>query len=230
VTIWGNPPRAAARWDRLARVTEPKLTLYAEPSWVSPWVFHVMIALEEKRLPYTLEVIWGEELHRDDIRERAIIDKVPILVHEDAWITESIAISEYLAERFPVPDHPRLFPENLVQRARARQIMSALRTGFFAMRQERPTTGIFGVPEGKPMSKEAQAEADELVRIASALIRPGATTMFEEWCIADADLALALMRLVAVGDPVPQAITDYTTAQWRRPSVQKFLTYVPTRR
>jgi hypothetical protein len=28
------------------------LTLYAESEWVSPWVFHAMVALEEKRLPY----------------------------------------------------------------------------------------------------------------------------------------------------------------------------------
>lgn len=206
---------------------EPKLKLYAEPSWMSPWVFHAMIALEEKKLPYELEIVWGAELHRDEVRERAIIDKVPILVDGDAWITESIAISEYLAERFPAPEHPRLFPADLVQRARARQIMSALRTGFFALREARPTTGVFGTPDPKPLSEKAQADANELVRIASALIRPGATAMFGEWCIADADLTLALMRLVSSGDPVPQALTEYTAAQWSRASVQKFRSYVP---
>jgi glutathione S-transferase len=209
---------------------EPKLTLYAEPTWMSPWVFHAMVALEEKGLPYTLEVVSGAELRRDEVRERAIICKVPILIHGDAWITESLAISEYLAERFPTPEHPRLFPADLVQRARARQVMSALRTSFFALREERPTSGIFGTPDPNPMSEQAQAEADELVRIASALIRPGATSMFGAWCIADADLALALMRLVASGDPVPPALAEYTAAQWRRASVQKFRSHVPAPR
>jgi serine/threonine protein kinase len=33
------------------------LTLYAESTWMSPWVFHTMVALEEKQLPYRLEVV-----------------------------------------------------------------------------------------------------------------------------------------------------------------------------
>jgi glutathione S-transferase len=109
--------------------------------------------------------------------------------------------------------------------------MSALRTGFFALREERPTSTIFGEPDPKPMSDRARAEADELVRIASALIRPGETSMFGAWCIADADLALALMRLVANGDRVPEAVASYTAAQWARPSVRKFVAHasVPDR-
>jgi glutathione S-transferase len=207
-------------------MVEPKLTLYAESMWVSPWVFHAMVALEEKGLPYGLELLPLPipEERRPELRARAIIPKVPILVDGDVWITESLAISEYLAERYPAPQHPRLFPADLVQRARARQVMSALRTGFFALREARPTSGIFGAPASKqPMSEQARAEADELVRIASALIRPGTTSMFGEWCIADADLALALMRLVASSDPVPRVVTEYTAAQWARPSVRKFL-------
>jgi glutathione S-transferase len=215
-----------------AGMSEPKLTLYAESDWVSPWVFHVMVALEEKGLPYELSLVPLPipEPRRVELRERAVIGKVPILVDGDAWITESLAISEYLAERYPAPGYPRLFPADLVQRARARQVMSALRTGFFKLREERPTSSVFGPAERepaerRPLSPAAQADADELVRIASALIRPGATSLFEAWCIADADLALALMRLVANGDPVPPAVAAYTAAQWARPSTQKFLAH-----
>jgi glutathione S-transferase len=211
-------------------MSEPKLTLYAERSWTSPWVFHALVALEEKGLPYGLELLpAAEDPRRAELRERALLAKAPLLVDGDAWITESIAISEYVAERYPSPGYPRLFPADLVQRARARQVMSALRTGFFALREERPTSTIFGAPNGKPMTDKAKAEADELVRIASALIRPGATSMFDAWCIADADLTLMLMRLVANGDPVPPAVSAYTAAQWARPSTQKFRGHAATR-
>jgi len=93
-------------------MSEPELTLYAESSWMSPWVFHAMIALEEKGLPYKLEVLTTPipTDQRKVLQRHAVIGKVPILVHDDLWITESLAISEYLAERFPFPDHPRLFP------------------------------------------------------------------------------------------------------------------------
>ena len=54
--------------------------------------------------------------------------------------------------------------------------------------------------------------------------------MFEAWCIADADLALALMRLVANGDPVPPLLADYALAQFQRPSVAKYISNFPTQR
>jgi glutathione S-transferase len=194
-------------------------------------VFHAMVALEEKGLPYELAMLppAAEEARRAELRERALLCKAPLLVDGDAWITESIAISEYLAERYPAPGYPRLFPADLVQRARARQVMSALRTSCFALREERPTSTIFGAPDPRPMSAKAKAEADELVRIASALLRPGAVSMFEAWCIADADLTLALMRLVANADPVPPAVAAYAAAQWARPSVQKFRSHAAAR-
>ena len=60
-------------------------------------------------------------------------------------------------------------------------------------------------------------------------MKPGKSSIGSAWGIADADLALMLMRLVANGEPtVPARIAEYARATWARPSVQKFLTYVPT--
>lgn len=206
------------------------LTLYAESTWMSPWAFHALVALEEKNLSYKLEVVPLPipPAQRDELAAKALIGKVPILVHGDAWISESLAISEYLAESFRAPDHPRLFPADLVERARARQIMSMLRTSLFALREARPTSGVFGRPNTQPMNDKAAAEAAELVRVASAVVKPGAKSMFAEWCIADADLALALMRLVSSDDPLPQHLTDYAVATWERRSVARFIAHVPT--
>ena len=204
------------------------LTLYAESSWVSPWAFHAMIALEEKHLPYKLELvplpIPAET--KAVLRQKSLLGKVPILVHGDLWLTESLAISEYLAERFPTPGHPRLFPADLAERARARQVMSYLRTGLFGLREDRPTSTVFGRPDPKPMSDKAKADTEELLHVATTLIAPGKTTLFAEWCIADADLALMLMRLVANDDPVPAHIVSYTRAQWSRDSVKTFLSHI----
>jgi len=212
-------------------MSEPKLTLYAESTWLSPWVFHAMVAIEEMGLPYRLEVepLPIPEARKRELRERTILGKIPILIDGDIWISESLAITEYLAERFPAPQYPRLFPADPLQRARARQILSALRTGFFSLREERPTSTIFGKQEGKPAAKplteKAKVDADELLRIAGALIRPGATSMFDTWCVADADLTLALMRMVVASDPMPPAIAEYTAAQWARPGIRKFMSH-----
>ncbi len=201
----------------------PDRTLYAEAGWISPWVFHALVALEEKLLPYRLEVLPLPlpPAARDGLEAAAVLGKVPVLVDGPLAFSESLAISEYLAERYPTPDHPRIFPADLGHRARARQVMSWLRTDLHALREARPTTAVFGPPVATPLSPAAMADASTLIRVAQRVLaeRPADAG----FCIADADLALAVMRLVRSGDPVPADVRGFAEAVWARPSVQVFL-------
>jgi glutathione S-transferase len=147
---------------------------------------------------------------------------VPVLEHGEVALGESLAISEYLAETFPTPAHPRIFPAELGERARARGVMSFLRTGLFALREQRPTSSVFGAPTDRALTPEAQADADDLLRVASHALGDRAT-IGAAWSIADADLALALMRLIKNGDSVPAALRAAAEATWQRPSVQVYL-------
>jgi glutathione S-transferase len=211
-------------------MAEPELTLYAESTWMSPWVFHSMVALEEKGLPYKLQVasIPMSAEQKRELQDKAILGKVPVLVHGELWISESLAISEYIAETFPSPTFPRIFPPDLGDRARARQVMSYLRTGLFALREDRPTSSVFGRPTIRPMSEKGKVDATDLLRVASSLIKPGAKNMFAAWCIADADFALCLMRLIANEDAMPQHLIDYALAQFDRKSVRRYIAHLPT--
>lgn len=216
----------------MPRAVAPQLMLLAESSWMSPWVFHAMIALEEKRLPYKLEILSLplSSGTRIELQQRALLAHVPILIHGDTWISESLAISEYLSEAFPAPTYPRLLPADLADRARARQILSFLRTSLFALREARPTASVFGRPTPQPMPDKAKQEAAELERVALAMIPDDRTAMFGSWCIADADLALALMRLIANQDPLDRRLVDYALAQFDRDSVRRFVAHLPTSR
>src|SRR5271154_1530957 len=76
-----------------------ELVVYADASWQSPWVFHVVVALEELRVPYRLDAIAtpiAAEL-RAELQRNALLGKVPCLRDDEVWLTESLAISEYLA-------------------------------------------------------------------------------------------------------------------------------------
>lgn len=207
-----------------------ELTLYGESTWQSPWVFHAMVALEELRVRYKLVTLPLPipTAQREELERHAVIGKVPVLVDGDVWISESAAISEYLAERFAPPAHPRLLPAAIAERARARQLMSFVRTSLAALREDRPTSSVFQRPVTKPLSDKARRDALELVRVAERVVGDGKTWLFDTWCIADADLALALMRLVASSDPVPARLVDYALAQWGRASVRKYLAFIPT--
>jgi glutathione S-transferase len=208
-----------------------ELTLYGDAGFESPWVFHAMVALEELGVRYKLELrklpLSTDERFR--LQEKAILGKVPCLVHGAFWLTESSAISEYLADTFAPPAYPRILPADPQQRARARQVMSWLRTSLGGLREDRPTSSVFQRPTTRPLGEKGRAEATELVRVAQRLIPPGKTMLFDEWCIADADLALMLMRLIANSDSsMPQTLLDYGLAQWGRASVRKYLASIPT--
>ena len=208
----------------------PDLTLYVDSNWMSPWAFHALVALEEKQLAYKLvaTALPIPEPLRSELEPRALLAKVPMLVHGELFLTESLAISEYLAETFPTPGHPRLFPADLAERARARQVMSWLRTSLMALRNDRPTSSVFGRPTVRPMTEKGKEDAAELVRVATALVPPKATQMFKDWSIADIDLSLALMRMIASQDHVPEPLIHYALAQWDRRSVKRYLAHVPT--
>jgi glutathione S-transferase len=201
-----------------------ELTLYGDASWQSPWVFHVMVALDELgalRFPIATEI-------KSELRLHALLGKTPCIVHGEFWLTESSAISEYLAETFAPPKYPRIMPSTVEERARARQIMSWLRTSLMGLRDDRPTSSVFMRPVTNPLGEKARQDAEELIRVAEQVIPKHQQHMFSEWSIADADLALMLMRLVANNDRVPQRLIDYAIAQWGRHSVRKYLAYIPT--
>src|ERR1051325_1662006 len=144
-----------------------ELTLYAESDWESPWAFHAMVALEELAVPYHLEVVtlpFAPEM-RAKLQQLAVISRVPVLVDGNFALNESAAISEYLAEKFAPPQHPRIMPADRAERARVRQAMGWLRTSLMGLRSARPTTSVFRAPVSTPLDDKARADAADLVRV-----------------------------------------------------------------
>lgn len=219
------PLACDARLSRIKlRAMQPEIVLYGNTPPTSPYVMSVFVALEEKGLPYRMELLdldAGEQHHPDFIA-RSITNRVPTLRHGDVWLSESLAILEYLEEVFPPPRYARLFPADTVERARARMVQGLVRSDFMPIREERSTeTMFFGKPI-QPLSEKAEAARIRLVRIATAVL-DGRQTVASEFCLADVDLATMLQRLVHNGDLVSEPLVEYARAVWRRPSVRKWL-------
>jgi glutathione S-transferase len=201
------------------------VVLYADPFWVSPYVFSSFVALREKDLVFevvTIDLSKGEH-RREPFRSSSLTARVPALDDHGFWLSESNAIAEYLEEAYPPPEHRRLFPADPRQRARARQMMAFLRTDLGPLRDERPSEMVFYQMAGAPLSEAALRSARKLIDVAEQLIAPGSTTAFDEWSVADADLALALRRIAADGDLLPARLRDYAASQWARPSVRAYV-------
>ena len=62
-----------------------------------------------------------------------------------------------------------------------------------------------------------------LCGVAEQLLTGSMGTLFDEWSIADTDLALMLQRLLNNGHVMPERLASYARGQWQRPAVQAWL-------
>ncbi len=201
------------------------LILYVDSKFHSPYAMSVFVTLTEKGLPFeirTVDLPAGQQ-HKSDYAKLSVTQRVPMLVHGDFALAESSAITEYLEEGFPSPSHPAVYPANLRQRAIARQVQAWLRSDFLPIREERSTETIFSKRADKPLSNEAKASVAKLFSGANMLIKEGSLNLFNDWCIADTDLALMINRLLANGEEVPPKLAAYAKHQWKRKSVQGWI-------
>ncbi|MYN01104.1 glutathione transferase [Pseudoduganella sp. DS3] len=199
------------------------LKLYVDSQFTSPYAISAFVALREKGLDFELETVDLDAGKNKELSYtgKALTGRVPCLVHNDFMLTESSAITEYLDEMFPAPEHRALYPVLPQKRAIARQIQAWVRSDLGALREERSTYTVFYKRAEQPLSPAAQAAADKLVHLAERVI--DGPYLFGRWCIADTDLAIMLSRLVMNGDPVPQKLKDYVAHQWQRDSLQDWL-------
>src|ERR1700716_1480953 len=102
----------------------------------SSWSFRPWIAMKVAGIPFEEEVI---SLDAEDFKARvtrmAGTGKVPALADGATQVWESLAILEYLAEKFP---QARLWPAEPSARAHARSIAAEMHAGFTPLRRHYP--------------------------------------------------------------------------------------------
>ncbi|MBP0598440.1 glutathione transferase [Herbaspirillum sp. LeCh32-8] len=202
----------------------PPFKLYVDAQFISPYAMSAFVTLTEKGLPFELLAIdlASRQNQAPGYASVSLTRRVPALSEGDFHLAESTAISEYLEERFPAPAHRAVYPADLQQRAKAREIQAWLRSDLLAIRQERPTEVVFYGEGFAPLSDAGKAAVAKLVSAVQTVLA-GKDNLFGEWCIADTDLAVMLNRLALHGDALPEELQRYAKAQWQRPSVQQWV-------
>ncbi|VVP72080.1 Glutathione S-transferase YfcF [Pseudomonas fluorescens] len=200
-----------------------KLKLYVGADFISAFAMSAFVALREKQLSFEFVAVdlKARENYQETYRDLSLTCKIPTLVHEGFALSESSAIAEYLDELSP--GHTKLFPQDIRQRARARQLQAWLRSDLLVVRKERPFDRVYFAKPLNPLSDEAKAAVERLFFVADRLLEEGAEHLFGDWSIADTDLAIMLNRLLAQGDPVPARLADYVRRQWDRDSVRAWM-------
>jgi len=102
----------------------------------SSWSFRPWLALKVAGIAFEETLI---SLDAPDFKARLLAlsgaGKVPMLIDGDIHVWESLAILEYLAEKFPAA---ALWPHEAAARAHARAVASEMHAGFQPLRRELP--------------------------------------------------------------------------------------------
>lgn len=112
---------------------ENKLKLVIGNKAISSWSLRPWIVLKYFQISFE-EILIKLDLHdtTENIKKYSPTGKVPALIDGDLVVFESVAIMEYLNEKFP---EKKMLPKDIKDRAQARSLMMEMHAGFFQMRE-----------------------------------------------------------------------------------------------
>ena len=188
-------------------------------SWsLRPWLMlrQAGIPFEEVRIP----------LHQPEsaaaLAAWSPSGKVPALHDGDIRVWDSLAICEYLHERFP---EQVLWPADAAARAVARSVSAEMHAGFGALRQHM-SMNIRARYPGKGRTPECLADIGRIVSIwtdCRARFGRGGDFLFGRFGIADAMYAPVALRFQTYGVALAGAARDYADALLALPSLQAWV-------
>jgi glutathione S-transferase len=195
-------------------------------SWsMRPWVMlkQAGIAFEEVKVRF--DSFDADSEFKRSLRGVSPTGKVPVLVDDDFAVWDTLAIAEYLAEKFP---DKQLWPRDAKARARARSVCAEMHSGFTALRGTFPMNIEASLPQAGALAwRDKPAIRSDVQRIVSMwtelLEQYKGPMLFGEFSIADAYFAPVCMRLKNYALPVPGHITDYIRRVSALPGVKAWI-------
>jgi len=175
-------------------------------SWsLRPWIAlkYFKIEFEEELIPFH-----DMEAFHQSIAEYSGARRVPVLLHKDRVIWDSLSILEYLAEIFP---QFNLWPEDQGARAHARSISAEMHSGFTAVRAALPMN-LHRPVETYPLADDVLADIariTEVWREARNTYGSSGPFLYGAFSNADAMFAPVVSRFHTYGVPVETGIRDY---------------------
>ncbi|HEX2652393.1 MAG TPA: glutathione S-transferase family protein [Xanthobacteraceae bacterium] len=160
----------------------------------SSWSFRAWLAMKGAGISFEEHLIPLDqsETHAA-IRKYSPAGLVPVLIDGDVRVWETLAIFEYLADKFP---EMALWPSDLKARAHARTIAAEMHAGFAPLRKHCPMN-VRRTPKAVPMPAEVVANAkriDALWVDCRARFGMGGPFLFGPFSAADAMYAPVVSR------------------------------------
>jgi glutathione S-transferase len=174
----------------------------------STWSLRPWLALKRTGAAFTETVV---ELRQADgvsaaqIRPHSPSGLVPVLKDGALTVWDSLAICEYLAERFP---EAKLWPADPAARALARSAAAEMHSSFGSLRGECPMD-LRAEPHAAALSEMTRKDIRRIAKMMNDLLaRSGGPFLLGEWSIADAFYTPVATRFRTYG----VRLTDYGDA------------------
>ena len=181
-------------------------------SWsMRPWVLMTEAGIEFEEIMVRFDSFESDSGFKKLISQVSPVGKVPVLADDGFVVWDTLAIAEYLAEKFP---DKQLWPQDLQARARARSICAEMHSGFGALRSACPMNIEASLPDiGRLVWRDKPAVRADLARLVAmwseVLAQHRGPVLFGQFSVADAFFAPVCMRLKTYVLPVPPEVADY---------------------
>ena len=202
------------------------MQLYIGNKNYSSWSMRPWVLLRQFQIPFDEVMVRFDSMDADSQFKRRVAQvspagRVPVLVDDGLVVWDTLAIAEYLAERFP---QHALWPRDVRQRTRARSLCAEMHAGFSALRTHCPQNLEASLPAvGERVLTEHAAVRGDLERVQAlwtdALKASGGPFLFGAFSIADAYYAPVAGRLRTYGMPLHDAAAAYIDRVFASPGV-----------
>ncbi len=195
-------------------------------SWsMRPWVLLKQSGIAFDEVMHRFDSFNTDSTFKQRLGALTPVGKVPVLVDDGLAVWDTLAIAEYIAEKFP---DKKLWPQDAKARARARSMCAEMHSGFGALRTacgmniEADLAAV-----GQLIWRDKPAVRADVARIvdmwSELLAAHGGPLLFGEFSIADAYFAPVCMRLKTFALPVPEEITAYVQRVCALPGVKAWM-------
>lgn len=190
---------------------------------LSSWSLRPWLLMKLAGIPFTEKLIRLDQPDTTkEILKYSPTGKVPCLIDGDIAVWDSLAIAEYLAERFP---EKQMWPAAAAARARARSVSAEMHSSFGELRKTWPMNfSRIGLRRPQPAGVASDIERiSEIWTETRATFGAGGPFLFGRFSIADAMYAPVVSRFMTYGPlDLPAAAAAYCEAVFSLPAMQEW--------
>ncbi len=188
----------------------------------SSWSMRPWVAMTAFDIPFKeIRILLDQPDTTNRIAEYSLAGRVPVLIDGDLTVWDSLAICEYVAEQHP---DKKLWPQNVVARARARSICAEMHGSFSSLRSSM-SMDIRASHPGAGRTPQTQGDIGRISEIwEECLSQYGHHQfLFGEFSIADAYFAPVVMRFQTYGVFLAPALQAYMERVLAHPAVTRWV-------